>query len=90
MFTVNYKGWPLVPSHAAMRELMHEGKTLLDVLEILENGQDAPRKRKAGIIEKWLHKGKKTYNTVIAQDYNETLKEDVWVVIHFGKFTRRK
>ncbi|MBI3027828.1 hypothetical protein HYY70_06990 [Candidatus Woesearchaeota archaeon] len=72
-----------------MQELMQEGKTVYDVVEILEKGYDAPRKRKQGTIEKWIDKGKKTYNVVIAKDYHEILKEDCWVLIHFGKFTRR-
>ena len=69
---------------------MKEEKTMFDVLEILEDGCDAPRKRKEGTIEKWLGKGKKTYNAVIVKGYDETMKEEVWVLIHFGKFTRRK
>ena len=72
-----------------MQELMQEGKTIYDVVEIFENGYDAPRKRKHGTIEKWLDKGKKTYNAVIVKDYHEILKEDCWVLIHFGKFSRR-
>ncbi len=73
-----------------MRELMQEGLTLDDVKDILEQGYDAPRKRKKGCIEKWLGKGNKTYNAVIVKDYNEFLKEEVWVLIHFGKFGRKK
>ena len=72
-----------------MQELMQESKTIYDVVEILENGYDAPRKRKHGTIEKWLDKGKKTYNVVIVKDYHEILKEDCWVLTHFGKFSRR-
>jgi len=90
MFNEKYKGLRIAISHSAMQELMQEGKTIYDVVEILETGYDAPRKRKSGIIEKWLDKGKKTYNAVIAKDYHEILKEDCWVLIHFGKFTRRK
>jgi hypothetical protein len=59
-------------------------------VQILKEGYDAPRKRKAGTIEKWFNKGKKTFNAVIARDYNEIMREDCWVLIHFGKFTRRK
>ena len=87
---VRYQDLFIFPSNAAIRELMKEGKTLLDVLKILEEGQDAPRKRKRGTIERWLNKGNKTYNAVIAKDYNERLQEDVWVLVHFGKFTRRR
>ena len=90
MFDDKYDGLRIAISHSAMQELMQEGKTIYDVVDILENGYDAPRKRKQGTIEKWIDKGKKTYNAVIVQDYHEILKEDCWVLIHFGKFTRRK
>ena len=73
-----------------MRELIGEEKTLFDVVEILGQGYDAPRKRKEGTIEKWMDKGNKTFNAVIVQDYNEVMMEDCWVLIHFGKFTRRR
>ena len=89
MFNEKYKGLRIAISHSAMQELMQEGKTIYDVVEILENGYDAPRKRKQGTIEKWLDKGKKTYNAVIVKDYHEILKEDCWVLTHFGKFSRR-
>lgn len=45
---------------------------------------------KEGTIEKWLDKGNKIFNAVIVMDYDNIMKEDVWVLIHFGKFTRRK
>jgi len=90
MFNEKYKGLRIAISHSAMQELMQEGKTIYDVVKILEEGYDAPRKRKQGTIEKWLDKGKKTYNVVIVKDYHEILREDCWVLIHFGKFSRRK
>lgn len=89
MFTEKYKGLRIAVTDSAMRELMKEEKTLYDVVQILEEGGDAPRKRKEGTIEKWLNKGSKTFNAVIVKDYNEIMKEDCWVLIHFGKFTRR-
>jgi len=73
-----------------MRELLHEGKTLFFAWEVLENGYDAPRRRGSSTMERWLDKGKKTYNAVIARSYDEIMKEEVWVLIHFGKFTRRR
>lgn len=90
MFSDKYEGLRIVVSDSAMRELMKEEKSLCDVVQILERGYDAPRKRKAGTIEKWFNKGKKTFNAVIVRDYNEIMREDCWVLIHFGKFTRRK
>jgi ppGpp synthetase/RelA/SpoT-type nucleotidyltranferase len=90
MFNINYKGLKIIPSYSAMRELMYYGFDIYDVIKILENGYDAPRKRKKDVIEKWLDKGNKTYNIVIGKNYNELLKEEVWVLIHIGKFARRK
>ena len=90
MFGETYNGLRIIVSDSAMWELMKEEKTLYDVVEILEQGYDAPRKRKQGIIEKWLDKGNKTFNAVVARDYNEIMKEDCWILIHFGKFSRGK
>ena len=85
-----YKGLSIAVSNSAMRELMAEGKTVCDVIKVLENGYDAPRQRKTGTIERWLDKGTKTFNAVIVKDYNELLNEECWVLIHFGKFNRNK
>ena len=90
MFNEKYKGLRIAISHSAMQELMQEEKTIYDVVDILEGGYDAPRKRKHGTIEKWLDKGNKTYNAVIVKDYHEILKEDCWVLIHFGKHSKFK
>ena len=90
MFNDRYDGLLIAVSDSAMRELMREGMTVYDVVEILEEGYDAPRKRKKDTIEKWKDKGNKTYNAVVVKDYNEIMKEEIWILIHFGKFTRRK
>jgi len=90
MFDEKYRAMRIAISHAAMHELMQEGKTIYEVVEILEKGYDAQRKRKKGTIEKWLDKGKKTYNVVIVKDYHEFLREECWVLIHFGKFSNRR
>lgn len=86
----SYNGIKIHVSYSAAQELFKEEKTLSDVLEILNLGSDAPRKRKKDTIEKWLRKGNKTYNAVIVKNYNEALKEECYVLIHFGKFTRNK
>ena len=83
-----YKGLRVVPSISAMRELMKYGKTLADAVVVLEEGYDAPRKRGRGKIERWLERGNKIFNAVVAKDYNEKAREEVWVLIHFGKFSR--
>lgn len=70
--------------------MMKEGKALDEVSKILNCGYNAPRKRKKDTIERWLDAGNKTYNAVIAKDYNEISREEIWVLIHFGKFTKRE
>lgn len=90
MFGERYRGLRIAVSDAAMRELIKHEKTLLDVVKILGQGYDAPRKRKAGTIEKWLDRGNKTFNVVLVKDYDEIMKEDCWVLVHCGKFTRRR
>ncbi len=90
MFTVTYQGLRIAVSLSAARELMEEEKTVDDVVEVLETGYDAPRKRRVGTIERWLNKGNKTYNAVIVKDHDNSMNEEVWVLIHFGRFTRRK
>lgn len=87
--TARYKGKRIIPTDAGMRELMTLGMALKDVADILENGQDSPRKRQRGKIERWLQKGKKTYNVVVAEDYDCIMKEPVWALIHLGKFTTK-
>ncbi len=88
MFEVRYKGKRIEATRSAAEELAQEGKTLLDVKEILEEGYE-PRQRKEGKVEKWLDKGDKTYNAVLAEGYNEVVKEKVWILLHFGKFAKR-
>lgn len=90
MFMIKYQGLRIAPSLSAMQELMREEKTLYDVVEILEQGYDSPRRRKPDVIERWLDVGDKTFNAVIGQSYDDVMKEDIWVLIHFGKFTRKK
>jgi hypothetical protein len=86
MFDVRFQGLRIAPSRAAMRELMKLGMSLEDVKVVLDEGITAPRKRAKGTIEKWLQVGKKTYNAVVVQEYHEVLKEEVWLLVHFGRF----
>ena len=87
---VRYKGLRLFPSTTAMRELMQEGKDLYFVLKILEQGYNPGTKRSKGIIEKCWDRGSKTYKVVVVKDYHNVNKEWVYVIIHFGKFGRKK
>jgi len=85
---VTYRNLRLAPSRHALNELLKLGLCLEDCKNILEQGYDAPRKRKAGTVEKWFDKGKSTVNIVIKRDYDNQMKEECWVIIHLGMFKK--
>jgi len=89
MFDIKYNGLRLIPSKSAVRELLKHELMVEDCQEILEKGYE-PRKRAKDTIEKWLDFGNETYNVVVVKDYNEIVKEEVWVIIHLVKFTKKK
>ncbi len=68
---ITWKNKPLIPDHNrnADGEMVELG---------LENGTEVS-KRKAGIIEKWCHRGKNIYIIAI-EDY-----DDYWLIRHVGK-----
>jgi hypothetical protein len=78
-----WKGLPIIPSDAAMRELFDSKMDLIDVKEILELGYDcAKSKRKKEVLERCLERKGKSIKVVVAKGYNYSLKTDCWVVIH--------
>lgn len=89
-YDVRYKGLRLFPATVAMREMIQEGKDLYFVLKILEQVYDLGTKRSEDVIERCWDRGNKTYKVVIVKDYHNITKEYVYVIIHFGKYGRRK
>ncbi len=89
MFNITYKGLRLIPSKSAAEELLRYGLTIDDCKEILENGYE-PRKRGKDTVEKWMDSGNKTYNVVIVRSYNYFYKEEVYLITHVGRFTKRR
>ena len=89
MLNLRYRGLRIVPTLSAAREMADLGMMLLDVQEVLESGYSAPRLRRKGTIEKWLSIGKKTYNVVLVKDHDEYLNEEIWLIIHRGRFSRK-
>jgi hypothetical protein len=81
-----FQGIPLIPSRDAAYEMLALGLTIEDCKHILEQGEDAPRKRARGTIERWL-RGKKTYNVVIVHSYTVTERRDIYLITHVGRFT---
>ncbi len=86
-----YKGFPLIPTRSALKEMCDLGIDLTTVVEVLEDGYDCYRsKRKKGTIEKCADKGNKTLKTVVVQSFNYSLDTDVWAITHVGIFTKRR
>ena len=88
MQNIEYKGKTLVPSQSAMREMSELGLTISDCKHILENGQDAPRRRAWDCEEKWFGAGNKIYNVVIISSYSCFNNEEIYLIKHVGKFTK--
>lgn len=92
MFDIRYNGLRIEPTLAATRELIQEGKDLYDVVEILEKGYPGAR-RKPGMIERCLRKGKKEFKVVMAKTeirHPDKEREEVWRLIYIGKYTYKK
>jgi hypothetical protein len=86
-----YGGQPLVPSRAAMSELMTHGADLYDVQKVLEDGYDCHHSRRArGVLERCPDRRGMTVKVVVAASYNISMECDVWVITHFGVISRRK
>ena len=89
MFNIRFEGLKLIPSRSAVEELVKYGLMIEDCKDILENGYE-PKKRSKGTIEKWLNKRNKTYNVVVIRSYNFLYGEEVYLIKHIGKFTKKK
>ena len=79
----------LIPSKSARNDMFNLGLTIEDCKKIVAYGYFAPKKRKKGVYEIWYSKGNKTYNIVIISSFNVDLKEDVYLIKHVGRFTRK-
>ena len=90
MFSLVYKGLRIIPSKSAAEEMTLLGLTINDCKKILELGYEAPRKRAKDKEERWFNSGNKIYNIVIGMAFNNFYKEDVWVIIHVGRFTKKQ
>ena len=89
-----YKDLPIIPVQTkkggknVLDELAKEGLDLFDVAEILEKGYETHRKRREGVIERYLDKDDKTIEVVVQKSY--CFEEEVWEVIHAGSFAKKK
>lgn len=82
---MTWKNKPLIPDHNrnADGEMVELGLEIHQLIDLLENGTEV-NKRKAGIIEKWCHRGKNIY-IIAVEDY-----DDYWLIRHVGKIRSTK
>lgn len=86
MLEPNWQGRPIrVFKREIMRELVHLGMDLWDVVEVLKEGYDCARsKRKSGIVEKCKGEGKRMVKVVVQEgkEIAEGELVDIWVLRH--------
>ncbi len=88
---IAYKGRPLRPTKSAYHELKNLGMDLYDVLRVLEEGYDCHKgRRKEGVTEKCLQFDDMAIKVVAAESYEYWSKQEVYAIIHVGKFRVRK
>ena len=74
-----------------MRELYKHELDISDVLEVLENGYDCPKgRRAAGTLERCLEKKQKELRVVVVKSYDYHLDTDAWIITHVGMTSKRK
>lgn len=91
MFEPTWQGKPIrIFKRTVMHELVELGMDLWDVVEILESGYDcALDRRKKGVYEKCIRKGKKTVKVVVESGEEILLEKriSIWVLRHVGMFS---
>ncbi len=90
ILTVRFDGLRLIFSKAASREAEKYDLNVDDCKRLLKEGYDAPHKRKKGTVERWYHRKNKIWNIVVSKSQNIFLKEEVYLIIHIGCFTRKR
>ena len=91
MIFPHYESLPIIPSRAASTELIKYGLDLYDVLEILENGYDCSKSKRAKkTIEKCLDHKKKTHKVVAVKVHYYSLDTEAWLITHVGITSKRR
>ena len=78
----------MVFSEHASSEIMKLNLDERDILEALEEGVES-RKRKEGVCELELAKGKRIRKAVVAESWQYHSKQIVFVVVHVGEYAER-
>lgn len=96
LYEPTYQGLPIITVQTrrgqknVLDELVKYGMDLDDVAEILNEGYDCARsKRRKGVLERCIDKGKKTIKVVVQRGFIELDGKECWELIYVGKFSRR-
>lgn len=88
---IAYDGLPIRPTRSVYHELKNLGMDLYDVLRVLEDGYDCRKsRREEGVIERCLEFGDMAIKVVAAESYEFWSKQEVYAIIHVGKFKVKK
>jgi hypothetical protein len=91
MIEPSHKGFPLVLTRSAMKELFDLGLDLVKMAEVLDDGYDCYRsRRKKGTLERCVDRSGKTIKVVAVLSYNHSLRTEVWAITHVCVFTKRR
>jgi len=86
---VTWRGMRLEVSKSAYRELLQLAMSLEDVVEVLEYGHAFPgKKRKPEVHERCLDRKGGSIKVVVAESFQYSTKECVWIVVHVKKVGR--
>lgn len=78
-----WKGFALVVTKSANRELLRDRLAIEDVIDVIKRGQDCPRSKRAkGTIERCLDTSEGTIKVVVIEDIQDWSREKVWVLTH--------
>ena len=89
LFDVRFRELKIIPSKSASREMSNLGLDISDCKHILEEGYKVT-KRSKNIVERCFDKGSKTYKVVAGKSYNYTLKEEIYIIMHVGKISKKR
>lgn len=91
VWDIEYEGLRIEFTEHASREITSLGLNHFEVLKILEEGFDCQRsKRKEYVREKCIIKRNKIIKVVAARKFNSFFNEDIWLIIHAGKFSLKR
>lgn len=85
---VVWRGAAVSYSDAAAAEIMGLCWDAHDVAEILELGRETKRRRKEGVVEVCLERGRRARKIVLAESFQRWSGEVVWLVVHAGEYAR--